>query len=148
HYPKTLADEVAIMEQEVVTGERDGRPVRVPEFMKAIIGQLTFEARRSPDVNQSSGVSVRATLNNYETLIANAERRAIRLSESEIVPRICDLQAIGASMMGKLELEYGGEERDDATPLERLLNRAVLSVFDGCVPLERLRRVIEYFEGG
>ncbi|HZR83108.1 MAG TPA: magnesium chelatase [Candidatus Binatia bacterium] len=148
HYPKTIEDEIAIMEQEVATDERDGRPLRIPDFMKAIVAQLTFEARRSPDVNQSSGVSVRVTLNNYETLIANAERRAIRLAEAEIVPRVCDLHAIGASMLGKLELEYGGDERDDATPLERLLNRAIIAVFDRNVTLDRLKRVIEYFEGG
>jgi magnesium chelatase subunit I len=148
HYPRTIEEELAIMEQEVSTADREGRPVRVPDFMKAIVAQLTHEARRSPDVNQSSGVSVRVTLSNYETLIANAERRAVRLGESEIVPRICDLRSVGASMLGKLELEYGGDERDDSTPLERLLNRAVLAVFDGCASVDRLRKVIEYFEGG
>lgn len=148
HYPRTAQEEIAIMDQEVATGDREGRPVRVPEFMKAILAQLTFEARRSPDVNQSSGVSVRVTLNNFETLIANAERRAVRLGESEIVPRISDLHAIGASMLGKLELEYGGDDRDDATPVERLVNRAVLAVFDRSADVDRLRKVIEYFEGG
>jgi len=148
HYPRTPDEEIAIMEQEVAIGDRDGRPVRVPDFMKAILAQLTFEARRSPDVNQSSGVSVRVTLNNFETLIANAERRAVRLGESEIVPRLCDLHAIGASTLGKLELEYGGDDRDEAPPIERLVNRAVLAVFDRSVEIDRLRKVIEYFEGG
>jgi len=116
--------------------------------MKQVVAQLTFEARKSPDVNQSSGVSVRVTINNYETLIANAERRAVKLGENEIVPRICDLQATASSMLGKVEFEYAGDDRDDAPPFDRLLNRAVLAIFDRSVPVDRLKKVIDYFEGG
>ncbi|MEW6271225.1 MAG: magnesium chelatase [Thermodesulfobacteriota bacterium] len=148
HYPSRVETEIAIVEQEVPTGERGGRPVRMPEFMKQIVAQLTFEARASHDVNQSSGVSVRVTLNNYETLIANAERRAVRLGENEIVPRISDLHAVSASMLGKLEFEYTGEERADTAPLERLLNRAVLAVFDRATSVDRLTKVSEYFAAG
>jgi len=148
HYPARIETEIAIVEQEVPTLERGGRPVRVPEFMKAIVAQLTFEARASHDVNQSSGVSVRVTLNNYETLIANAERRAVRLGENEIVPRLSDLHAVSASTLGKLEFEYTGEDRGDAAPLERLLNRAVLAVFDRATAVDRLSRVSEYFAAG
>ncbi|MFM7140922.1 MAG: magnesium chelatase, partial [Alphaproteobacteria bacterium] len=87
HYPRSVGQEIAIVEQEVPLGERAGRAVRVPDFMKEIVAQVTFEARRSPEVNQASGVSVRMTINNLETLVANAERRAARLGEPEIVPR-------------------------------------------------------------
>jgi magnesium chelatase subunit I len=93
-------------------------------------------------------VSVRVTLNNYETLIANAERRALLLQESEIVPRISDLHAIAASTLGKLELEYSGEDRSERETFERLLRRAVLAVFDSLIDLEALQPVIRYFEGG
>jgi magnesium chelatase subunit I len=144
-----IEHEIAILDQEVPIGDRDGRAVRMPAFMKEIVARITFEARRSPDVNQASGVSVRMTLNNYETLIANAERRAARLGESEIVPRPCDLHALAASMLGKLEMEHSGDDRGDETAsLERLVNRAVLAVFDGTTTVDRLRRVAEYFEGG
>jgi magnesium chelatase subunit I len=148
HYPDRIETEIAILEQEVPTSERNGRPVRVPDFVKAIVAQLTFEARASNDVNQSSGVSVRVTLNNYETLIANAERRAVRLGENEIVPRISDLHAVAASTLGKLELEYTGDDRADEAPLERLVNRAILAVFDRSMVAERLTRISEYFAGG
>jgi len=148
HYPTRLETEIAILEQEVPTTERSGRPVRVPDFVKAIIAQLTFEARNSNEVNQSSGVSVRVTLNNYETLIANAERRAVKLAENEIVPRISDLHAVSASMLGKLELEYTGDERGNDAPLERLLNRAILAVFDRSVVADHLAKVSEYFACG
>ena len=148
HYPTKLETEIAILDQEVPTAERSGRPVRVPDFVKAIVAQLTFEARASSEVNQSSGVSVRVTLNNYETLIANAERRAVKLGENEIVPRISDLHAVSASMLGKLELEYTGDDRGNDAPLERLLNRAILAVFDRSIVAERLAKVSEYFAGG
>ncbi len=149
HYPRSVEEEIAILEQEVPLGERDGREVRLPGFMREIVAQLTFEARRSPEVNQSSGVSVRMTINNLETLVANAERRAARLGEPEIVPRPCDLHALSASMAGKLEMEVGGDDRvDENAALERLVSRAVLAVFDRATSVERLRRVAEWFEGG
>ena len=148
HYPARIETEIAILDQEVPTAERSGRPIRVPDFVKAIVAQLTFEARASNDVNQSSGVSVRVTLNNYETPIANAERRAVRLAENEIVPRISDLHAVSASMLGKLELEYTGDDRADDAPLERLVNRAILAVFDRSIVIERLARISEYFAAG
>lgn len=148
HYPANVETEIVILDQEVPTTERGGRPVRVPDFVKAIVAQLTFEARQSSEVNQSSGVSVRVTLNNYETVIANAERRAVRLGENEIVPRISDLHAVSASMMGKLELEYTGDDRASEAPLERLMNRAILAVFDRSIAIDRLGKVSEYFANG
>ena len=148
HYPASIETEIAIVEQEVPVLERDQRPIRVPDFMKWILGQLTFEARASQDVSQTSGVSVRATVNNYETMVANAERRAILLGEKEIVPRLSDLHAVRASMLGKLEFEYTGEDRADPRPFERLVNRAILVVFDRVVEVDRLRPIEEYFAGG
>lgn len=148
HYPRDVATEIAILEQEVPSGDRDGCPVRIPDFMKSIVAGLTFEARTASDINQSSGVSVRATLNNYETLIANAERRAVILGEQEIVPRISDLHAVATSMLGKLEFEYTGEEHSEHEAFERLVNRAVLAVFDETFSPDKLEAVVGYFEEG
>ncbi|MBM4269545.1 MAG: magnesium chelatase [Deltaproteobacteria bacterium] len=148
HYPRDVETEIAIVEQEVPGSERDGTPVRMPEFMRTIVAQLTFEARSAGDINQGSGVSVRVSINNYETLIANAERRALLLGEHEIVPRISDLHAVSASMLGKLEFEYTGEERSEQEAFERLLNRAVLAVFDRTVNPAELAGIVGYFEGG
>ena len=50
----------------------------VPQYMKEIVAEITRLARRSPDVNQRSGVSVRASIADYESLLANALRRAIQ----------------------------------------------------------------------
>jgi magnesium chelatase subunit I len=148
HYPKTLEHEVAIMEQECSYPLRADAPVRIPQFMKDILAQITFEARASNEINQSSGVSVRVTINNLESAIANAEKRAIRTGENEIVPRISDLHSLYASTAGKLELEYAGEDKKEDDLIERLINRSVLKVFDRFLKLEDLKPVITYFEEG
>ena len=97
HYPKKLEDEISIMEQEAASTDSRSRKVEVPRFMKEILGNLTFEARKSNEINQSSGVSVRVTINNYESMISNAEKRALRCKENDIVPRVSDLHALMAS---------------------------------------------------
>lgn len=149
HYPRELADEIAIMEQELPVLDRGERPVHVPDFIKEIVARFTFEARDCTEINQASGVSVRMTINNYETVISNAEKRAARLGEPEIVPRISDLHAIAASSVGKLELEYAGDERNEDDLVARLLHRAVLAAFDARWKPEDLKTVCTYFaEGG
>ncbi len=148
HYPKTVEHEIAIMEQEVPIAEQSARPVRVPPFLKEILAQLTMEARASNEINQASGVSVRVTINNYESVLSNAEKRALRRREHEIVPRLSDLPSLFASTAGKIEVEYGGEDVKEEDVIERLLNRAILKVFDRYAKLDELKRVVEHFEQG
>jgi len=148
HYPRTIEDEIAIMEQEMPVFEREAAAVRIPDFMKEIVAHLTFEARGSNEINQSSGVSVRVTINNYESLLSNAEKRAVRLSEREIVPRLTDLHSILASTAGKIELEYVGEDKREDDLIDRLINRAVLKVWDKYLKVEGLKKVTEHFEAG
>lgn len=148
HYPRSLEDEIAIMEQEAVSLDQRSLTVRVPQFIKDIIANLTFEARKSNEINQSSGVSVRVTINNYESIISNAEKRALRLREAEVVPRISDLHCLLASTSGKIEMEYMGEDRKDDELVQKLLNRATLKVFDQCFSVSGLQKVVEYFNSG
>jgi len=148
HYPKTIEDELVIMEQEAAPMDQRSRKVEVPRFLKQILGQLTFEARKSNEINQSSGVSVRVTINNFESLISNAEKRALRCKESEIVPRVSDLHAMLASTSGKIEMEYVGEDKKEGEVVEKLLNRSIVKVFDQHFSLNSLQKVIEYFNAG
>ena len=136
------------MEQEATTFLRGELVLHVPQFMKEILAQLTMEARASNEINQSSGVSVRVTINNFESVLSNAEKRAVRLGEKEIVPRISDLHALFASTAGKIELEYMGEDKREEEVVERLTNRAVLKVFDRFLKLDTLKPVIAYFANG
>jgi magnesium chelatase subunit I len=148
HYPRTLEDEIAIMDQECSYPADSSLPLRIPHFLKDILAQITFEARASNEINQSSGVSVRVTINNLESLMSNAEKRAVINGESEIVPRLSDLHSAYTSTAGKLELEYVGEDKKEEDLIERLVNRAVLKIFDHHMKVDDLKRVIAYFEEG
>jgi magnesium chelatase subunit I len=148
HYPRALEDEIAIMEQEMPSLDRGGRELRVPLFVKEVIAQVTMEARGSNEINQASGVSVRVTINNYESLISNAEKRAVRTGEREVVPRLTDLHSVLASTAGKIELEYVGEDRKDSELVDRLVGRAVLKVWDKYLRVDALKRVLDHFEAG
>jgi magnesium chelatase subunit I len=127
HYPETLGDEIRIMDQESrpPAGEI---PVRVPRFMKEILAALTSELRRSPQINHRSGVSVRYSIGNLETLAASAVRRAARAGEPEAVPRVCDLPAVLASSLGRVEFDTIEEGREEEILL-RALHHAELEVF-------------------
>jgi len=148
HYPQNLKDEIIIMEQEAVTLKGRTHAVRIPDFMKEIVANLTFEARKSSEINQSSGVSVRMTINNYESMISNAEKRSLRLREKEVVPRVSDLHALFASTSGKVEVEYVGEDRKEDDLVEKLLNRAIMKTFDQHFNINSFQKTIEYFNSG
>ena len=148
HYPKSIDDEIVIMEQEAAPINQRSRKVEVPRFLKEILGHLTFEARKSNEINQSSGVSVRVTINNFESLISNAEKRSLRCKENEIVPRVSDLHAILASTSGKIEMEYVGEDKKEDDLVEKLLNRSIVKVFDQYFSLNSLQKIVEYFNSG
>src|SRR3954454_3207523 len=128
HYPLDVETEVAITKQESRPLEVPGARVEVPDFMTEIIAEISQHARQSPHVNQRSGVSARLSITNYETLVANAARRALRLGESDVVPRVTDLDALASSTSGKVEIETLDEGREGAI-LENLVKAAVLTVF-------------------
>ena len=117
--------------------------------MIEIVATLSQLARQSPHINQRSGVSVRLSVANYETLVASAVRRALRLGESEAVPRISDLESLASSTSGKVEIETIDEGRDGHV-IERLIQQSVLTVFKASVPSDRLRDAVADFdaEGG
>ena len=128
HYPETLLEEVRIMDAEARPAPDDDIPLRVPLFMKEVVAALTAELRRSPQVNHRSGVSVRYSIGNVETLGAAAVRRAALTGEPEAVPRISDLPAVLASSLGRVEFDTIEEGREDEI-VARATRTAVLEVF-------------------
>ena len=148
HYPPTRELELAVVRQEARVPDVPGVALTVPPFMESLVAEITLQARESPDVNQTSGVSVRMSIANYETLLANAARRALRAGEPEAVPRMTDLPALAVSTAGKLELEYAGEERSETDVVEDLMKRATRVSFDGLVPGEGVASVVESFNQG
>ena len=127
HYPESLEDEIAIMEQEARAWSSDV-PVRVPVYLEEVLAAFTAELRRSPHVNHRSGVSVRYSIGNLETLSAAAIRRAARTGEAEAVPRVCDLPAVVEAGLGRVEFDTIEEGREEEI-LSRALKTAELQVF-------------------
>lgn len=147
HYPKLPEDEIRIMDQEMTSFPDMDAMVVVPQYMKEIIAEITSLARRSGDINQRSGVSVRVSIANYESIVSNAYRRSLRNHEEKVVPRISDLPALIPSTMGKIELETL-EDGLEGKVLEELTKKAVLNIFGHYVDTEELVGVIQGFEEG
>ncbi len=148
HYPKNAEHEIDIVEQERTHFEDDTeRKVEVPQYMKEIVVEITRLARRSPDINQRSGVSVRASIADYEALLANAMRRAIRLKETDVVPRVSDLPFVLPALTGKIEFETVDDGREEQI-VERLIQGAVLAVFNHYFSLGELEPIIARFKAG
>ncbi|MDE0205928.1 MAG: sigma 54-interacting transcriptional regulator, partial [Candidatus Tectomicrobia bacterium] len=145
HYPRNVGIEIDIMEAErSPLLDSDSYRVAVPQFMKEIVAEITGMARQHGDINQRSGVSVRMSIANYESLISNALRRALLLREDEAVPRISDLPALLPSSNGKIELETI-EEGKEGDIVAELTRQAVRKVFNQSLDASDLEDVVEYF---
>ena len=145
HYPLEVDIEVEIANQEATPLVAEGVTVEVPSYMADIVATLSHLARQSPHINQRSGVSVRLTVSNLETLVANATRRSLLHGETEVVPRVSDLEALASSTAGKVEIESLEEGRDEQI-VEHLLRSAVLTVFKDHFAIENLRDVLDAFD--
>ena len=145
HYPRNISIEIDIMEAErSPLLDSDTLQVTVPRFMKEIVAEITNLARQHADINQRSGVSVRMSIANYESLVSNALRRSLLLREDEAVPRISDLPAVLPSSNGKIELETV-EEGKEGDVVAELTRQAVRKVFNHNFDLSDLADVLEFF---
>ena len=147
HYPRRPGDEIAIMEAEHTRFATDGLRVACPDYMREVVAELTHLARRSSEISQRSGVSVRVSICNYENLLSSALKRAIRTGERDVAPRVSDLGAIVASTSGKIELETLGDASEDKV-LGKLVQKAVLSVFNRRFAAGELDAVVAAFQDG
>ncbi len=146
HYPKTIEEEIAIMEQER-TRFPDEDSMVIPYYMKEILAEITSQARESSEINQRSGVSCRVSISNFETLLGNALRRSIIHGEQYVCPRTSDLPYIMASFSGKIELETFEEGRESRVT-DDLTRRGVLRVFGGVFEVDELERIVTAFDMG
>jgi magnesium chelatase subunit I len=147
HYPKAVEHEIGIMEQERMVFEDEDYKVVVPQFMKEIVAEISRLARRSPDINQRSGVSVRASIANYESMLANAQRRAISVGENEVVPRVSDLPFVIPAIAGKVEFETVEDGKEEQI-LDKLIQGAVLAVFNRYFSVSDFDDVVTRFKSG
>ena len=148
HYPRSLEAEIKIMERERTHFDDDGfAQTIIPPYLKEIIAEVTALARKSPEINQRSGVSVRVSICNYENVISNALRRAIRLGEREVVPRISDLPYLAASTGGKIELETVDDGQGESL-IEKLIAKAALNTFNRYFQVQQFDDFLARFKGG
>ena len=152
HYPLEVATEVEIMRQEARPASIGEVRVEVPAFMEEVIATFSHLARSSNNISQRSGVSVRLSVSNYEIMTANAVRRALRAGETNVAPRVSDLEALAASTSGKVEVEALDDGREGAI-LEHLVKSAVLQVYKriatpATVRVEQVNEILAAFETG
>ena len=148
HYPREVETEIAIMRQEARPASIGDVRVTMPSFIEETIAEFSQQARGSSQVNQRSGVSVRLSVSNYESVCANAVRRALRAGETDVAPRVTDvLEALPASSGGKVEIESLDEGREGQI-LESLVAQSVLAVYKRQNLGEKVRDLIAAFDAG
>jgi magnesium chelatase subunit I len=149
HYPAELPTGVEITRQEAWV-ERDGLKERlhIPEFLRELVEQIAFEARDDQRVDKHSGVSQRLPITVIESIISNAERRALITGEEEIVPRVSDVYAAIPSMTGKMELEYEGEQVGASRVAKDLIKRAAGEIFEGYFVGIDFTQTVQWFDQG
>src|SRR6187399_108852 len=87
HYPQSRGEGMAITAQEAWVNRDDpDSPVTTPEFVREIIEEIAFQARGDQRVDRRSGVSQRLPIAAIESVVSNAERRAVLNGEQPIVP--------------------------------------------------------------
>jgi len=134
HYPDDVKTAARITAQEAWVDRRDSPEVEIPDFFRELLEEVTFAARSSEFVDQSSGVSARVPISAIEVLASNLERRGLRTGEPRVFPRLCDLPACLPAITGKVEMVYEGEQQGAEVIAKRLIGTAVKKVFDAKFP--------------
>jgi magnesium chelatase subunit I len=148
HYPATTEEGIAITQQEAWLRRGSARTLLVPAFVQEIVEEIAFLARGDKKIDKRSGVSQRVPISCMETVVSNAERRAIRNHEREVVPRISDVYAALPAITGKFELEYEGELKGADQVARELIRGAVGKVFQKHFDGADLQQIVQWFELG
>ncbi|HSS18636.1 MAG TPA: hypothetical protein VLL54_00925 [Pyrinomonadaceae bacterium] len=149
HYPAELQTAVEITRQEAWVDRGDSfARLYVPEFIRELVEQIAFEARDDSRIDRNSGVSQRMPITVVESLLSNAERRALLTNDEEVVARISDVYAAIPSMTGKMELEYEGEQVGANRIAKDLIKRAAGEIFEGYFVGIDFGQAVVWFEQG
>src|SRR5213082_2591223 len=147
HYPHTVELGAAITHQEAWL-DRNGRPLKVPDFIAELIERIAFEAREDKRVDRRSGVSQRLPISVLENVVSNAERRTIVTKEKTVVPRISDIYAALPAITRKLELEYEVELQGPEVIAKDLIRRAAGKTFEARVGGANVDDAVHWFDEG
>jgi magnesium chelatase subunit I len=145
HYPYEITTEIAIIHQEAKLPTAPV-PITVPWFIDDIVARVSHVARKSHVISQRSGVSVRLSIANYETVVASALRRTLRTHDAAVVPRVSDLSAMVQSTQGKIEFDTMDDSDSDQV-IAALVSLAVRQCFTEHVLLEEAPAIVAAFNG-
>jgi magnesium chelatase subunit I len=148
HYPKDVETGVAITGQEAWVQRNGSVPLEVPDFVTEVIERVAFLAREDKRIDQRSGVSQRLPITVLESVISNAERRALALDEDVATTRIGDIYAALPAITGKMELEYEGELQGSDRIARELVSGAAGQTFRERAGGADVETIVSYFEGG
>jgi len=129
HYPITLEIAKKITEQEARIPQEQKNRIFVPDILKYLLEQISFEARKSEFIDEKSGVSARLSISGYENLCSTAERRMLLNNEKSTTVRITDFWGVIPAITGKVELVYEGEQEGPHAVALALLNKAIKTMF-------------------
>ena len=159
HYPQTIPEAREITQSEI---SHHNDSINVPRFVGDIIEEVSFQARASEFVDQSSGVSARVSISAYESFLSNIERRSLINQNGDQYPRMCDIYSTIPAIAGKIELVYEGEQEGAVIVAQNLIGQAINAHFleyfpepskervdpDGLPTSNPYEAVIDYFSTG
>ncbi len=143
HYPYEISTEIEIVHQEATLAPSPV-PIVVPWFIDDIVARVSHVARASHVISQRSGVSVRLSIANYETVVASALRRALKTGDATVVPRVSDLAAMVQSTQGKIELDTV-DDTDSDQVIAALVALATRQCFSEHVVLSEAPAIVNAF---
>ena len=146
HYLQSRADAMTVTAQEAWVDR--GMRLELPNYVREVVEEVAFQARMDRRIDRRSGVSQRLPISVLETVVSNAERRALGAGEGIVAPRVTDVYAALPSMTGKIELEYEGELKGADAVARELIRSAVAQVFDGYFVDADVSATVNWFDGG
>jgi magnesium chelatase subunit I len=149
HYPATVEEGVSITRQEAWVARDGGASnVDVPDYLREVVELVAFLARDDKRIDKRSGVSQRLPIAALESVVSNAEQRAVCNREARSSARIADVYAALPAITGKMELEYEGELRGAENIARELIRNAVGKVFTTRMEGANLQPIVQWFELG
>ncbi len=129
HYPEEVEISRKITEQEAKPTAEQQHMVHIPEVLRDLLEEISFQARESEFVDSKSGVSARLSISALENLYSSVERRLILNGEKSGTARVSDFWGIIPAITGKIELVYEGEQEGPYNVAMALFSAALKEVF-------------------
>lgn len=129
HYPENIEIAKQITAQEANIHAEVLEKIRILDFHKNILERIVFVSRNSDLVDNKSGVSARLSITALENLFSAAERRMLMNGETSTTIRLTDFRGVIPNIIGKIELEYEGEQEGSFNVAMQLLGEAIHDEF-------------------